>query len=246
MSDMGQKPSVGTAIPRQTMLVDELIESSTNFCHWPYDMHDRKAYNVAAGHVVLRQGAKPDCFFEITSGTLKLSQVTEDGRQIILGFATSGDFVGLTGGKEYRYAAETLTMTRLHPINCKVFYEQMLQNRSARETFLGWLDTQEKMVQDHIATLSLQSPLAKLAAFLLKQISQQTKSVGFDDAIIDLPMTQRDIATYLAIAPETCSRAMKKLRQGKIIEATGRSGEGKLLKILDFDQLNEVANGPFI
>lgn len=54
------------------------------------------------------------------------------------------------------------------------------------------------------------------------------------------------IATYLAIAPETCSRTMKKLREDEIIEARGRSGEGKLLKILNLERLNEVANGPFL
>lgn len=101
-------------------------------------------------------------------------------------------------------------------------------------------------MQDHIAIHSLQSPLSKLAAFLLRQVSQQTKGAGHDDLIIDLPMTQRDIATYLVIAPETCSRTIKKLREDEIIESVSRSGEGKLLKILDRERLNEVANGPFI
>lgn len=246
MSDMAKKPRAGAVFLQQTMLFDELIEGSTSIFHWPNDVHDRTVYNVAAGQVVIRQGGKPECLFEIISGTLKLSQVTEDGRQIIVGFPSSGESVGLTGGKEYRYAAESLTMTRLRPVRWKVFYEHLLQSRPAREKLLGWFDAQEKMLEDHIAVLSLQSPMSKLAAFLLKQISQQTKGVGYDDVIIDLPMTQRDIATYLAIAPETCSRTMKKLREDEIIEARGRSGEGKLLKILNLERLNEVANGPFL
>ena len=246
MNDMARKSKTGAIFLQQAMLFDKMMEGATNLFDWPYDKVDRKAYNVAAGHMVLRQGGKPECFFKIVSGTMKLSQVTEDGRQIIVGFASSGDFVGLTGAKEYRYAAETLTMTRLLSISYKTFYEQLPQNRAARETLLGWFDAQEKMVQDHMAILSLQSPLAKLAAFLLKQISRQTRSAGHDDAIIDLPMTQKDIATYLSIAPETCSRTMKRLRDDKIIEAIGRSGEGKLLKILDREQLKEIANGPFI
>jgi len=246
MSDMAKKPRAGAAFLQQTMLFDELIEGSASLCHWPHDVHDRTVHNVAAGQVVLRQGGKAECLFEIISGTLKLSQVTEDGRQIIVGFPSSGESVGLTGGKEYRYAAETLTMTRLRPVRWKAFYEQLSQNGSAREKLLAWSDAQEKMMQDHIAIHSLQSPLSKLAAFLLRQVSQQTKGAGHDDLIIDLPMTQRDIATYLAIAPETCSRTIKKLREDEIIESVSRSGEGKLLKILDRERLNEVANGPFI
>jgi CRP-like cAMP-binding protein len=137
-------------------------------------------------------------------------------------------------------------MTRLRPVNWNTLDEQMLQDRSAREKLLGWFDAQEKMVQDHIAILSLQSPLSRLATFLLKQVSQQTKDTRLDVIIIELPMTQRDIATYLAIAPETCSRMLKKLRDDEIVEARGRSGEGKLLKILDRERLNDVANGPSV
>ncbi|WP_197460152.1 Crp/Fnr family transcriptional regulator [Sphingorhabdus sp. M41] len=203
-------------------------------------------YNVAAGQTVIRQGGKPECLFEIISGTLKLSQVTEDGRQIIVGFPSSGETVGLTGGEENHYAAETLTMTRLRPVRWKTFYEQLLQSRPAREKLLRWFDAQNKMLQDHIAVLSLQSPMSKLAAFLLKQISQRSKNTGDDEVIIDLSMTQRDIATYLAIAPETCSRTMKKFRDDGIIEAMGRSGEGKLVKIRNQERLNEAANGPFL
>ncbi|MEQ8744076.1 Crp/Fnr family transcriptional regulator [Parasphingorhabdus sp.] len=246
MSDMAKKPGTGAIFLQQTMPFDELIEGSTSIFHRRHDVHDRMVYNVAAGQVVIRQGGKPECLFEIISGTLKLSQVTEDGRQIIVGFPSSGESVGLTGGKEYRYAAESLTRTWLRPVRWKAFHEHLMQSLPAREKLLGWFDAQEKMLLDRIAVLSLQSPMSKLAAFLLKQISQQTNGAGHDDVIIDLPMTQRDIATYLAIAPETCSRTMRKLREDEIIEAMGRSGEGKLLKILNWERVNEVANGPFL
>lgn len=246
MSDMAKAPRADTAFIQQAMLFDELINNSANNCRWPNDTHDRTVYSVESGQTVIRQGGKPDGLFEIISGTLKLSQVTEDGRQIIVGFPSSGESVGLTGGDEYRYAAETLTMTRLRPIRGKAFYEQSLMSRPAREKLLRWIDTQEKMLLDHIAVLSLQSPTSKLAAFLLKQMLQQSKGSAREEMIIDLPMTQRDIATYLAIAPETCSRTMKRFRDDGIVEPRGRSRERKLLKISNRERLNEAANGPFV
>jgi len=243
MSDMAEKPEAGDVFPEQMMLFEELVEVSTSLFRWPQDVHDTTVRNVAAGQLVIRQGGKAEVIFEIISGTLKLSQVTEDGRHIILGFPSAGEVIGLTGGKEYRYAAETLTITRLRPVLWKAFYEQLLQKNSAREKFLGWIDAQEQMVQDHIAILSLRSPLSKLATFLLTQISQQTKGTGHDGMIIDLPMTQKDIATYLAIAPETCSRTMKKLREDATIEGGGRNDKGQLLKILTRERLTKAANG---
>ena len=244
MSVMAKKPKSGTACSGQMMLFDKWTEGSSGLFQWPRDSRDWTVRDVAAGQAIFRQGGKPECLFEIVSGMLKLSQVTEDGRQIILGFPTSGKLVGLTGGKEYRYAAETLTPTRLRLIRWTVFYRQLLQDRSARDKLLGWIDAQEEMTHEHIAMLALQSPLSKLTTFLLGQISQQKKGPGTESVTIDLPMTQRDIANYLEIAPETCSRMMKKLRDDGIIAARDRSGSGQILKVPDRKRLNDYANSP--
>ena len=241
---MAKKRTAGTVFLGQPMLFDELLEDSAGLFHWSHDDHHPSVQTIPAGRTVLRQGGEPEGLIEIVSGTLKLSQVTEDGRQIILGFPRAGEFLGLAGGKEYRHAAETLTMTQLRLIRWKEFYRQLLQHRSVREKLLGWFDAREKMMQDHIAILSLHSPMSKLAAFLIKQTAQQAKGGGQDPIILDLPMTQCDIAAYLAIAPETCSRKMKKLRQEKIIQTGVRSGAGKLVRILDRERLEELAIGP--
>lgn len=243
MSDMAKKRTAETVVFDQPMLFEELIDDSPELFPWSNDVHDQSIHLVPPAQVVQRQGSEPEDLIEIVSGTLKLSQVTEDGRQIILGFPSAGEIIGLTGAQECRHAAETLTVTQLRLIRRKEFYRRVLQRRAVREQLLGWFDAHEKMMQDHIAILSLQNPMAKLAAFLLKQHALQAK--GRQDHItIDLPMTQSDIATYLAIAPETCSRKMKKLRQETIIEAGVRRGSGKLLRILDRERLVEFANGP--
>ena len=244
MSDMAGKPTSGTACSEQMMLFDSWVEGSSRLFPWPSEGHDWTDRDVAAGRTIFRQGGKPECLFEIVSGTLKLSQVTEDGRQIILGFPSTGDLVGLTGGKEYRYAAETLTPTRLRLIRWTAFYRQLLQERPAREKLLRWLDSQEEMTHEHIAMLGLPSPLSKLATFLLRQIYRQRRGPGLENVIIDLPMTQRDIATYLEIAPETCSRTMKKLRGDGIIAARDRFANRQLLEILDWKRLNDFTNTP--
>lgn len=241
MSDMAKETKSGTGGCGQMMLFEKWTEGSSGRLPWPRDARSWAVRDVGARQVIFRQGGKPECLFEIINGMLKLSQVTEDGRQIILGFPTAGQLVGLTGGKEYRYAAETVTPTRLRLLRWTVFYRQLLQERPAREKLLRWIDAQEEMTHDHIAMLALQSPLSKLATFLLSYISQQKKSTGSESATVNLPMTQRDIANYLQIAPETCSRMMKKLRDDGIIAARDRSGDGQLLKILDRKRLSDFA-----
>ncbi len=207
--------------------------------------------NIAANQMLFRQGDPSKYLFEIVSGTLKLSQVAESGQQTIIGFPSSGEIVGLSGAGEYRYDAKTLTAVRLRPARLKILNRQLLQMRLAPEKLMDWINVHERLAEEHIAVLSLQSPLSKLATLLLNQLARQMKAnqikIGRNAGKnIDLPMTQQDIATYLAIAPETCSRTMKKLRADGILETIGRSGEGQLLKILNLQRLRAIANEPFL
>jgi len=245
MSEMAKKPKTGAVFRGQKGIIDVRSEESSSLLQWTSDPDKWTIRDVAAGQAIFRQGGQPKCLFEIVSGTVKLSQVTEDGRQIILGFPSSGELVGLTGGKEYRFAAETMTSSRLRLVRWTAFCRQLLQDRAAREKLLGWLDMQEKRTLDHIALLTLQSPLSKVATFLLGRISQHKRGSA-NHVAVDLPMTQRDIANYLEITAETCSRTMRRLREDAVIAAPNRSGDRKSLNILDRKRLEDLVNASIL
>ena len=76
---------------------------------------------------------------------------------------------------------------------------------------------------------------SKLALFI-KTISQRFKIRGYSEDEFFLPISQRDIASYLGMAEETLSRIFKKLQKMEVV-----SYKKHILTILDRDLLNELA-----
>ncbi len=225
----------------QIPLFENLQDSRGKLLPWSRDQKDRRQRSVTAGEVLFHQGSKPEHIYEVVTGTLKLSRVTENGRHIVLGFPSSGAIIGLTGSKEYQYTAETLTPAKLLSTRHLLFQKNILQNLGNGKKLLQWIDRQEDIALDHISVLAMHHPVSRIAAFLMNIASQQG---GNQDPIeIQLAMTQRDIAAYLAIAPETYSRIMKKLREGAIVRAKGQGRNGNLVEIADMARLALIAEG---
>lgn len=223
------------------MLFENLQDSRDKLLPWSRDQKDRRQRSVTAGEVLFHQGGKPEHIYEVVTGTLKLSRVTENGRHIVLGFPSSGAIIGLTGSKEYQYTAETLTPTKLLSTRHLLFQKDILQNLGNGKKLLQWIDRQEDVALDHISVLAMHHPVSRIAAFLVNIARQQG---GNQDPIeIQLAMTQRDIAAYLAIAPETYSRIIKKLREGGIVRAKGQGRNGNLVEIADMARLALIADG---
>lgn len=225
----------------QIPLFDDLQDSQGTLLSWSREQKDHRQRNVAAGEVLFHQGGRPEHIYEVVTGTLKLSRVTENGRHIILGFPSSGAIIGLTGAQDYRFTAETLTPAKLISTRHMLFQKAMLQNIANGKKLMQWIDKQEDITLDHISVLAMHQPVSRIAAFLSNIARQQ----GADQAPteIQIAMTQRDIACYLAIAPETYSRIIKKLRENGILRSKGPGRIGNMVEISDMARLDQIADG---
>ncbi len=198
---------------------------------------------ITAGQVLFHEGSRPDFAFKILSGTLKTSKVSEDGRQLIFGFPTSGDIIGIAGLNEYTETVETITPARVLPIPRAQFFQELTEGPRAGEKLLGWFNRYEDQRRDHVALLSMHRPASRVAGFLLKIARRQLEGKRKETVQIHLPMTQRDISHYLAVAPETYSRVMRQFRESKIIGGRTAWDSGHNVEISHLGRLDEIANG---
>ena len=60
------------------------------------------------GRVFVEEGEPATDLFNVTDGTVKLFKMLPDGRQQIIGFATAGHFLGLSGADTYTFSAEAI------------------------------------------------------------------------------------------------------------------------------------------
>ena len=171
------------------------------------------------------------------SGALKTVHVNEAGEQAVVGFHLPGELVGLDGlaRDSHSLTAEALETTSV----CRVGFDQleavarripMLQRQLSRLMSKEFLK-----LENHLLLMGNSTAEARLAIFLLS-ISKRFEQRGFSRQAFHLPMSRIDIAAYLGLASETVSRLFTNFRDQNIITT-----EGRLVTILDMDQLSALA-----
>jgi CRP/FNR family transcriptional regulator len=85
-----------------------------------------------------------------------------------------------------------------------------------------------------IESLALKEIPGRLASFLLHSLSQLPKNVEQ----LDLAISQRELAKILGSTPEALSRALRKLADDGILQASGRT-----IRILNRGALADLAEG---
>ncbi len=222
----------------QMLPVEGKSPASADILSWPLDRRIARTRRYGNGRILFHQGMPVECVYEIVSGMLKLSKVTSDGHLLVLDFAVAGDVVGIADEQDYSYTAQVVGEAELHVIP-RGLLMQAVEGDAGGERLLRLAAQHERTTYDHVLLLSLRHPPARVSAFLLWMASRQSAATGSPGRRLRLPMARRDIAGYLAIAPETLCRIMRQLREAGIINVI----RCDFVEIVDFEQLCELADG---
>ena len=203
-----------------------------------YDQLRFKSRTLIPGEILCHQGERQDHLYAIRSGVLKSFTTQSDGKDIVMAFHLPPDIFGWEGiDEEHR----STTIVALEYCNvCEIplqQWEQLTIEIPGLSLQLLQLVSQKFHLdnQKMLKTLVEQ----RVANFLLRLMSFYRR-LGYPHYLCKLPMSYRDIANYLRIAPETITRTFKLLQKKEIIRLS-RSSKHKLY-IKNFDRLRSVAN----
>jgi CRP/FNR family transcriptional regulator len=189
--------------------------------------------SVASGEHLFRRGEPFRALYAVSSGSVKTSIFTRDGREQVLGFYLPGEVVGLNGIYPESYPCDALALERSS--FCHLAFPAM---RS--------LATELPVVQQHLfrmlsKELGMASLLAgehsaeeRVAAFLL-DLGERYARRGQSSTVFRLAMSRSDIASYLRLAPETVSRVISRFRDKHWVSIHGRR-----VQLHDVDALGEL------
>lgn len=184
--------------------------------------------------VLFSYGDAFKALYVVHSGMFKTTVVEENGKERIISFHLPGEIMGLDGihANTYQSTSTALTMSSY----CKLPYKDLLEVAEDYPIInKNLLSVMSKEIfsckKNHLDIGSK----AKLALFI-KTLSQRFKTRGYSDTEFFLPISQRDIASYLGMAEETLSRIFKKLQKLEVVKY-----EKHILTILDEEQLNELS-----
>jgi CRP/FNR family nitrogen fixation transcriptional regulator len=176
--------------------------------------------------MIFAQGDKVGPLYLVEFGTVRVCQLTPDGRRQITSFCYAGDVFGLEAGDEHEFYAESVDgagVRVLRPASDAGFAQRLLSLALRRLS----------RTQAHLVLLGRMTANEKMATFLLDLLDRQDS-----DGVIHLPMQRNDIADYLGLTFETVSRVLRFLKDKAII----RVGSIDSIDVLDANALAGVAD----
>ncbi len=200
---------------------------------------ERDSY-LERGEALYQVGDAFQAIYAVHSGALKTAELAIDGEEQIFGFHLPGELVGLDAINDKRHPCSAVALEASSV--CAIPYDQL----EALAAKIPGLQRQlfrimsQEILADHEMLHSLARRRAEdRLAIMLVNLADRFGRRGWSRDRLRLPMSRGELSNYLALAPETLSRLLKRFEQQGLIAANGRE-----IRLLDRRQLDALAGRP--
>jgi len=170
--------------------------------------------------------------FIILDGRVKISRISEEGREVILSILSEGDFFGemsILDGQNRSANVVTLDDSKIMIVRREDFLQMLHDYPQIAINLLKELAHRLRRSDSQIKSLSLQNATGKVASTLLRIADDSGKIHKGQVEIPRLP-PQQDLANMAGTSRETISRVLKALAKEGYLKK-----EGSRLIILDYE-----------
>lgn len=197
-----------------------IAETNGQFGHLPTsDLSEFKARKFVRsfkpGSFLFREGDEAKRVFQIVSGVLRVSRVTESGRRQAIAFGFPGDVVGFSNDARHNTDCDVLESAKVIPL----YYDALEhgQRDDALHQHLMQAALREiNNMQDHFMMVGCKTALERVASFLSALAERLGEPLG-QYTRVALPMSRPDIASFLGLTTETVSRTTTQLCKWELI-----------------------------
>lgn len=188
------------------------------------------------GALLFQQGEPADAFYVILDGWVKISRISPDGDETIVGVFTKRETFAEAAmflGGRYPVNAEIISPGRLVRVEADTFRRIVHEEPDLALAMLASCSRHLKFLVEQIEQIKLLSAPRRIADFLVGLCDREEGS-----CTVSLPYEKSLIANRLGMKPESFSRALLKLR------ALGVEVERERVSIADASALaNYVLHG---
>lgn len=186
------------------------------------------------GQTIYQAGDRSDSLYIVSEGKIRITRMSESGKEQLLRLLLPGHFAGELSlfsesiHEDYAIAMEQTSVCTIHRTE---FQDILLKYPSIAMKVLAEFSKRLEQSERQAARVATESVETRLAHYLVEVLGTAHTSL-----VIELPMTKKDLASYLATTPETLSRRLSDLEaQGFIRLISNRK-----IKILDPDGLMQL------
>ncbi len=186
------------------------------------------------GDVLLHQGDNGDYLIILLDGTIRVSMVASNGREIILDYLEAGSVLGeiaLLDGGERTASVTALGEGKYLKLGAKVFREVLEKHPS-----VAWRLLREMARRLRNANNTIESDRAFASGPRLARTLQRLMLAGDTGAGLRLDLSQSELGAFAGISRENINRQLGAWADSGIVAL-----ENGRVRVLDRDVLEEIA-----
>lgn len=191
---------------------------------------------VKRGQTLAWEGDEAVIVGNVIDGMLKLSAMTGDGREQIVGLVFPSDFIGRPFGVDNRHSVAALTDATLCIFRRNAFAAFAAEHPGIEQALLRRTLDELDRARRWMLLLGRKSATERVASLLVEMIERLGGTCG---ETITLPLSRQQMGDVLGLAIETVSRTLTRLRTAGIIGLP----PGRRLVVHQPAMLVRLANG---
>jgi len=193
-------------------------------------MNSVQSWAFKKGEMIYHAGDSSDSLYIVANGKIRIYRLSESGKEQLLRILVPGDFTGeLALFKETTHEAfaEAIADTEVCMMKRAHLQALLLKYPSISLKILTEFSNRLEETEKQTARVATEAVETRIALFLADCLEIE------ESREIILPMSKKDLASYLGTTPETISRKLTELEQQGLIKQKPH----KKIEILDLDGL---------
>ncbi|MFO8069641.1 MAG: Crp/Fnr family transcriptional regulator [Alkalibacterium sp.] len=183
------------------------------------------------GELVYRAGELSDVLTIVNKGSLRIYRLSESGKEQLVRVLNPGEFTGelaLFNEAVHENYAEAMASTSVCQITRSSLQKLLISYPSIAIKILQELSARVNQSEQQAARFTTESTEQRLASYLVDLMGPDNRS-----DMVTLPLSKKNLASYIGTTPETVSRKLKELEEMQLIKRISSSK----IRILDKDKL---------
>jgi CRP/FNR family transcriptional regulator len=179
-----------------------------------------RTFKSEKGTFLFQEGMEAKELYIILSGKVQISKITADGRELSLRICGENDICGeltlFTENPKYLLSAKVIEDAEIVAIRKDVLENEIFQNSTLAFEFMKWMSDHFRKTQTKFRDLVLNGKRGALFSTLIRM----SNSYGVNQKngiLIDLPLTNQELANFCGTSRESTNRILSDLKKDNII-----------------------------
>lgn len=201
-----------------------------------------RMHRLNKGQVIYFPEEPSDSIFLVKEGQVKLSRISDDGKEIITSVLNPGEIFGeesLGEGARRQDIATAMDETLICTISRRDFEELLIENPRFNLRITKLIGFKLQRVERELESLVFKDSPSRVIEFLVRYANDYGKKIGFE-IFIKSALTHQDIANLTATSRQTVTTVLNRLREKNLIGFTRST-----IIIRDLEKLRNTALSNF-